>query len=119
VLIESEMREILSRFTYKPGFVFHVRAGIPNPEFHMDMAVRNSRAGDEVKITFWMPILPMASEEHFKTWVRRVVAGWELHETDEWLRFDGEMINNPHDPDVNFHFDDLFLPGVREGWGSC
>jgi hypothetical protein len=39
-------------------------------------------------------------EEKFKYWIKEFFRGFEHHELDEWLRIDGERLNNPHKNDL-------------------
>lgn len=55
-----------------------------------------------IRLNFKVPVPEFAIEHHdsdyFAVWLREVLHKIELHESDEWLRRDGCLLNDPHDP---------------------
>lgn len=43
-----------------------------------------------------IPIYSMHTGRHIAEWVRRAIRDMEQHEADEWFKFDGKRIFNPH-----------------------
>ena len=43
-----------------------------------------------------IPFFPPGEEMDFIQWVRRTLQSMELHESDEWLKYKGEILFDPH-----------------------
>ena len=100
-----EMASILRRVSYKPAWEFLV-SQVPRPHGPWQSAVvvsytaPDSRGeGRPVTVTgrYLVPEW-IGSAEAFWDWFRNVViADTERHETDEFLRLDGRIVNDPHE----------------------
>lgn len=99
-LSPEEIRREVARFSYRPGWtlstfvdpfegvVFRVVADVVNayqPEETVQLRI-NSR----------MP--PMPSADYVAQWILWRISMIELHEAREYLKRDGVMIFDPHDP---------------------
>lgn len=47
-------------------------------------------------VTTW-PCGFVPTEQSVIAWLRRCLQEWEIHESDEWLRLDGEIVHDPHE----------------------
>lgn len=111
----SVIEDWLKNFTYKPGFVFEyfpphrlrdidgsfvsmhpgvVKIWTPHWE-DSRMPGRTSQGVFTFQIN-WYLFSGGNGEEHFKRWLRQQVHYVELHEADEWLRYNGELEWDPH-----------------------
>lgn len=91
----------VSRFTYRPGWtlstfvdrwegiVFRVTAMVDN-------AYRPGGDRTELRINSRMP--PMRDVEALHEWILWRMMQIEIHECREFLRLDGRMLVDPHDP---------------------
>lgn len=84
---ESVEREI----HYSRPFAFNDRTLLESVEYRMP-----DQALIPVSAARYVP--PGLTEDHFLAWLRRVLMDLEAHELDEWLKLDGTVVNNPHDP---------------------
>jgi len=98
------MADILRRVSYKPSWEFLV-ARVPGPGLVMQFAVvvsytaPDSRGKGEPVTVTGRYLVPerIGSAEAFWDWLRdEVIADAERHETDEFLRLDGRIVNDPH-----------------------
>lgn len=63
----------------------------PTPQFFSP-----SREVIEVQGVFVIPPFGPENEKEFLTWLIYQVKGVEQHETDEWIRYKGELVDDPH-----------------------
>lgn len=57
-----------------------------------------SREVIEVQGNFVIPPFEADNEQEFLTWLIYQVKGVEEHEMDEWIRYKGELVRDPHKP---------------------
>jgi hypothetical protein len=101
------LRQQLSRYSYRPTWTFEVEH-IPDPLWGPDkymiitrFKVMNSYPPhQEIEIRSLEPV-PSFIVEHqdegvFKNWFPVMIWHVEQHESKEWLRRDGILVNDPH-----------------------
>jgi hypothetical protein len=102
--------EYLKRFTYKPGWGFTVCQDWSYPgglilhiqtESRPDANNPNDRnrwnpVQTTARMHFPRDMSPKQMESAFRGQLLQAIRALELHEMDEWLRFDGEHVNDPH-----------------------
>lgn len=98
LLSTDDMRAIVSRITYKPGwhivFVYDNNLGT----CVRVEAVVNDVKNPEVKTTLHLiRYVPMGmNEEAFLHFLASMVQEAELHESMEWFMVDGKVFDDPH-----------------------
>ncbi len=105
-LADAPYAHALSRWNYKPGveFTAHVVAGGPNVVIlKLSTTAHNSRRGDHQPRPFTVtrPIAAGLTDEQVRDELVALVEWWELHESREWARWDGVLIEDPHDEHGN------------------
>jgi hypothetical protein len=96
------LRSVLATMTYKPTFHFEVVDVNGSDVLRVTMATHDSRPDDapplSVPVDFGVPtIVPGWPDDEWRVWLRDKVHWCELHESDEWLRFDGVLVFDPHE----------------------
>jgi hypothetical protein len=98
------LRSVLATMTYKPTFHFEVVDVNGSDVLRVTMATHDSRPSDAPPLS--VPVefgCPTDWEEHprvddfWREWVHDRIRWCELHESAEWLRFDGELYRDPHE----------------------
>lgn len=100
----AELCEIVARITYKPAWVVKVYDVQPDTAYQITLNYQTTDSGGEADgpITISSTtLIPYESLTHLQsaaivTEVRRLILRAELHEVDEWLRYRGEQVKNPH-----------------------
>lgn len=88
--------------TYKPGYI--IRANVPLDDLRTHLVLQlvfdgpDSREPENTKVVSFTQFYPapFPSLEALTQLIRCFIHEWELHESDEWLRIDGEMVRDPH-----------------------
>lgn len=111
MMTAREAHDLLSRVRYKPGWRFYLEgrdgdyAGFLRGHDLMmviEADVPDSRyTGDPaecplVSIRKPVSLSLMIDGPHFLRWLRHQIIEMEVHELDEFLRYDGELVNDPH-----------------------
>jgi hypothetical protein len=88
--VQAEMVE----WSYKPGwcflatpYAFHIRATVADT-YHPDVLVT-------VGVTTPLCCVPRDHEE-FAAWLEYEIQAAEIHESREWLKYQGRVFNDPH-----------------------
>lgn len=111
-------REFFADITYKPGFTFdyELKSDFAWETVTLTMRVPDSRDLENLKspeemqvgwgrearrfrllpITMTDRLPPWICEQAAKEYLRFLIRKMEMHEIDEWLRFQGKLINDPH-----------------------
>jgi hypothetical protein len=102
----TEMRAMLAKVRYKPGWSFYLKEVTPEsyyfdgcasvtvfcdvPDtYHPEFTVQISAS---YPVPYYLP-----DEEAFLHWLRGyVINAVEQHESDEWFRYEGVLVNDPH-----------------------
>jgi hypothetical protein len=119
---------LLERITYKPGWRFEVSSsygstGSPDAislyAYHRQPDA--NRSGEMVQLvcpTSWTEDeLSDLTDAQLVDRIRRLIIEAEMHEVEEWLKFDGICVVDPHPPrfrilpEMRYHPDELLKPG--------
>ena len=88
----------VSKIKYKPGWSFHHVNDEWGHTMRIMALVPHSVTLEPTLFQFVRIIPPLPDETAFKGWMRVILKEAELHELDEFFRFDGELVNDPHKP---------------------
>ena len=58
-----------------------------------------SRELIELRAVYAIPMFSPGDETTFLRWIRGMIHSMEKHESDEWFRYKGELVNDPHKGD--------------------
>jgi hypothetical protein len=104
----EEIQEVVAAISYKPGWSFRVEQIDQNGHFFVQVCVdesadvaRDAQTGEVAawRGGKWLISQHMTRNEIVRT-VHKAVIGAEMHELDEYFRYRGRAIYNPHlDPD--------------------
>lgn len=94
----DDLRQVFAEFTYRPGWTFTVvEDRFEGLHLHIDYTMENSyRPEEPFTANVISPLPPMRDVEAVKDWLLWRLCRIEVHEACEWLRFDGELIRDPH-----------------------
>lgn len=105
----EKAREIVSNITYKPGWSISIHENYGYYQFPVltiDAEVRDSY--DPSKIvsirgtkTLSHSLIYDLTKMSLLQLIRQFIHQTEIHESDEWIRLNGEMIFNPHKEFIN------------------
>ena len=95
------IRRELEKVTYKKGYGFSVTQGYDDSAIRLHLVIPRIECVDGwsqfIDITFTKTF---SYQEAFISgtdeMVRQLVYAWELHEADEWLKYDGKRVHEPH-----------------------
>ncbi len=97
---QKEIDNLIKRFSYKRGFGFHVYSLDPFTYVLMISAIANDSNNPDTDITLHhrkqFLFDPRDSEEAIIMQLQESIRDFEMHEVDEWFKFDGKHVNNPH-----------------------
>lgn len=102
----DECKAIVEKFTYKPNWRFVVEKGDGKP--HMLVAhVTELDSVDPAKTLnckrgIFIYEGADATYEDLRAIVRSLIFWHERHEQEEWLRYDGKRLSEPHPPVVEY-----------------
>ena len=105
------LQEVIDSLTYKPGWRFWVKrrpTAIPAwPDdviLHMEFDAPDANDPEYQTIIGRDLLLPQGlayiidgAQAGIKRWVEHSIKSMEMHEVDEWLRFDGVRLKDPHE----------------------
>lgn len=95
----NELRSILDRVQYKPGWEMSVYdTEFQDLYWSVQARVENSyQPGEYVDLRIKSALPPFYSEREFIYWLRWRLAGIEVHECHEWFRWtNGKAVFDPH-----------------------
>ncbi len=105
-LTHSDLSKFFSQIVYYPGWEFEVVEQFPEGlHLHIRCTLPNSYAeapGADpskpkfVSLDIISPLPPMRDIQAVKDWLVWRLSRIATHETREWLRFEGELISDPH-----------------------
>lgn len=95
------LQSVLETMTYKPTYDFEIVDVNGSDVLRVTMHTHDSRPDEAVPLSipvdFPVPTVRAAgSADYWRDWLHRKIHWCELHESDEWLRFDGVLFNDPH-----------------------
>lgn len=103
--IETAFDDVLSRMTYKPNTTFarehdYLRISIKVP--HRDRP-RETVTVEGKHLIPYVFLVDIRNErptydlvQRIADWIRHQILDLEIHEFNEWVRFDGELMHDPH-----------------------
>lgn len=97
-------QEQLARFTYKPGWSFRIEpTSFMAPTVAMIVAVMEVEdtyhPGTKVKVSGVRELVGIDNNPNaFAMTLASLIQEMEVHEAREWLKRDGEIYDNPHNP---------------------
>jgi hypothetical protein len=100
----GEVLTYLKKFTYKPGYKFScwVDEGHDALVLNLVAPVPDSTTIDHKEVSIeWTQMVEFRKIYHLPPdylmdFVKQFFLGWERHEMQEWLRFEGVMLSDPH-----------------------
>jgi hypothetical protein len=101
-LVDRESVErTVSRFTYKPGCRFVVGQRYEGIDISLHAKVPDAlNPKTVIPVHIWRTLdrwqCLRFTDAEVKFTVQSLVREFELHEIDEWLKFDGEHVRDPH-----------------------
>jgi len=98
--------EFFSRFTYKEGWTFEFEYFIDYNEYRLIIQAmfpdsRNPNRKVPVRNTSRLPDFRADDLELMIRFVRSRIQDLEIHESDEWIRLNGELVCDPHNSEKN------------------
>ena len=103
ILDTSVFEKVLARITYRPNVELRFdrgTVGLP-PRFMVGMMTEDTyNPGRHIRIVHstYLPAGVCNDEKWALAFIRQCVHNMEAHEADEWLKLDGQVVNNPHAP---------------------
>jgi len=100
-----EVIEILSKITYKPGYVLKVHQSNGLVTFNvrletLDADLAHDPMGTKhmIALNFVSAFNPLEYDvaEHLVQDVKELIRNFEIHEMNEWLKYDGTLVTQPH-----------------------
>lgn len=95
--IYSQAKAVVEAIQYKPGWKISLTPGQINITF-MALDSVDQECETEVTINSSFDPLWFRTEEKLLAFVREAITQAELHERDEWFRYNGELLDDPHGP---------------------
>ncbi len=97
----DELKKVLGQITYKPGIQWNAIENRALIEFNIAAMVEDAdKFGDTILITqknIWTPEwISFVDEQEVVLMVRNLFKKFEDHEVDEWFRFRGKKLFDPH-----------------------
>ena len=90
---------VLERIAYKPGWKFHVEPcdSVPGWMWLVAHSTEAESRGDGEREQWRTYVIAgHRTIPEVLASVRKAIQTWELHEADEWFRFDGKRVHDPH-----------------------
>jgi len=94
-----QMVEILSKITYKPGYILksYINDGLVT--FNVRIETQDADAPTEKIILNFSSVfnpIDYFSAAQLVEYVQSMIQQFELHEMNEWLKYDGALVTEPH-----------------------
>jgi hypothetical protein len=103
------LQQQLNRYAYKPSWVWRLDEGTPslwNARFYVCIEFSAMDAWNPPKVIQLKSVVPVPpwipecrDPIMFKRWFQTAIFETELHESREWLRLDGQLVDDPHKDD--------------------
>lgn len=90
--------EIIGKLAYKPGWDFTPERKAGRDTLVIGATVQHSETLDMVRFRI-RRIIPeiIDTQERFLSWVEDELAEAEIHELREFFRYDGKLVDDPHE----------------------
>lgn len=95
-----DYNDMISKITYKPGWSFHHVSDEWGHSLKIMATVPHSETLEPTTFQFVRIIPWMEDEVMFLRWFKAILMEAEIHELREFLRFDGQLVDDPHRPVV-------------------
>lgn len=96
-----KIKDFVPRLKYKPGwsFDYEYHGGYDYHTLTINAQVQHSESGEPVKFAIrrLVPRCAQTTKKAFLSWVEDMLAEAEIHEMREFFRFDGELVDDPHE----------------------
>lgn len=97
----EQVKAIVSRVTYRPGWTFTMHGALPvpsSPHMTIDGPIVDARDHSQTTRVGWRVAVPMnfRSETEVMDWIAYCVQRVEIHESREFLMLDGKTWDDPH-----------------------
>lgn len=98
----DELNEVMAEVTYKPGWTLDLGQENWGVVLTMRMTVPDSTtyAHEPVEVVSRSPVdlwwLSRLDRDQFLNWLFHEIMRMERHEAQEWFRFAGELVDDPH-----------------------
>jgi hypothetical protein len=109
--VTIDLRAVVADVTYKPSVTLKTYHDV-NPRLQVLEVVvdgpdsRDWQAPDRRNITIVhrtvVPDYALMNNDHAIAFIRQCLLNMEVHELDEWVRYRGEQLRNPHEPGDTF-----------------
>jgi hypothetical protein len=101
---DDALEEWIGQVRYKPGWQFDLVSDHTLGDWALMVSAPVPNAYADDPATTWTRITSVhripkeiiTTEDQFVDWLRHVVIGVEVHEVDEFLRFKGVQVRDPH-----------------------
>ena len=112
-----DAEQVIKDIDYKPGWSFEYKPGVSVgsqeawPMLHITARVPNARGPGEIEFVVkrLIPDFVMAdSAAMLLEWVKTQIQGAEFHEVDEFFKYKGRLVDDPHQV--------KFIPKPRPPW---
>ncbi len=95
-LTTAQLHSIFSRITYKPGWELTLTED-ENSSLCITAWLEDAyNSGDRILVDIHSQLPPFFTESEVLRWLRWRLREIEAHEVDEFLRFDGKAVFDPH-----------------------
>lgn len=91
------LESVLAGMTYKPTYTFEVLEQVLRVTMHTHDSRSNEAPPLSIPVDFPLPDWqPEYDDDDWEAWLSDKLDWCELHEKDEWLRFNGVLYRDPH-----------------------
>jgi hypothetical protein len=94
----QKAQELVAKFTYKPNFKIELQQDILRDmwQLHIHMIVSDVHTGKVTKVNSTRLLHCKVDKDYLKDSIISAVHELEIHEINEWLKFNGKHVTNPH-----------------------
>lgn len=92
-------KQLLNTVTFMPGFRLDAATeGHERPMLYVEATQPDARHGGTTQVHAWYTLGPWPGQPAAVARIRECLHAYWAHEVDEWLRVDGQLANDPHEP---------------------
>lgn len=98
MLTTAEIQAVLGDITYRPGWTFTLQEGQPEGPhlFIVGPVVNSYQPHDTIDLGIRSPLPPFRTVDDLLLWLAWRLRRIEDHESREWFRYRGEVVDDPH-----------------------